>query len=122
MLPFTYERVNNAKAAAAAVSRARSSEPQGAAQFLAGGTTLIDLMRLNVMRPDHLVDINALAETKLGRIEGGSGGMRLGALTRMSEAAEHPEILRRYPVIAQSLKFAASQQIRNMATLGGNVM
>jgi xanthine dehydrogenase YagS FAD-binding subunit len=90
-------------------------------KFLAGGTTLIDLMKLDVERPEHVVDLNRAAQG-LKQIEAGSEGLRLGALVTMAEAAETPEIKSRYPVIAQSLMLAASQQIRNMASLSGNVL
>jgi xanthine dehydrogenase YagS FAD-binding subunit len=90
-------------------------------QFLAGGTTLIDLMKLDVMRPSILVDINPLGR-QWSAIDVGDGNLRLGALARMSDVAAHPEIQRNYPLIAESLKFAASPQLRNMATLGGNVL
>jgi len=93
-----------------------------AAQFLAGGTTILDLMKLDVMRPERLVDINPLQDGVLGQIQMAAEGLRLGALARMSEAAEHPVIRRDYPVIAQTLQLAASQQLRNMASLGGNVL
>jgi xanthine dehydrogenase YagS FAD-binding subunit len=80
-------------------------------------------MKLDVMRPHRLVDINILEETALGRIEPSEdGGLRLGALVRMAQAAEHDVILRDYPLIAQSLALAASPQLRNMASLGGNVL
>lgn len=88
--------------------------------YLAGGTTLLDLMKLDVMRPGQVVDINGL--TGLSGIEAGPQGLRLGALAHMSAVARHPAILRDYPVISQSLLLAASAQIRNMATLGGNVL
>jgi xanthine dehydrogenase YagS FAD-binding subunit len=90
-------------------------------QYLAGGTTVIDLMKIDVMRPDVLVDINALA-AQHGEIHAGPDGLRLGALARMADVADHPEVLRDYPVIAQSLQLAASPQLRNMASLGGNVL
>jgi xanthine dehydrogenase YagS FAD-binding subunit len=93
----------------------------GDAQFLAGGTTLLDLMKLDVMRPSELIDINPLA-AQFGRIESDERGLHLGASVRMADAAEHPDVLRGFPVIAQSLQLAASAQIRNMATLGGNVL
>lgn len=88
--------------------------------YLAGGTTLLDLMKLDVMRPEQLVDIKALSD--LSDITEGSQGLRLGALASMSAAARYPAIVRNYPVISQSLLLAASAQIRNMATLGGNVL
>jgi xanthine dehydrogenase YagS FAD-binding subunit len=113
MRPFHYLSADSADAAieAAAVD----------AQFLAGGTTLLDLMKLDVLRPERVIDINPLQQ-RYGQIEASGDGLRLGALVRMAEAAEHPVLLRDYPVIAQSLRLAASQQLRNMATLGGNVL
>jgi xanthine dehydrogenase YagS FAD-binding subunit len=74
------------------------------------------------MRPSTVVDINALEGGDFGRIDAGRKGLRLGALVRMADAADHPEINRAFPMIAQSLKLAASQQLRNMASLGGNVL
>jgi len=123
MHPFTFERVDSPAAAVRAATGARSgSALQNPAQFLAGGTTLVDLMKLDVMRPERLVDINALDDGALGRIEETRGGVRLGALVRMADAAESPMLRRDCPMIPQSLKLAASQQIRNMASLGGNVL
>jgi xanthine dehydrogenase YagS FAD-binding subunit len=93
------------------------------AEYLAGGTTLLDLMKLDVMRPRRIVDINALRRTHdAGCIDVNGQGLRLGALVRMSDAAEHLEIKRNYPVLSQSLLSAASSQLRNMATLAGNLL
>jgi xanthine dehydrogenase YagS FAD-binding subunit len=123
MRTFVYQRANDAASAIQAGALSGQASPFAAdAQFLAGGTTLIDLMKLDVMRPAAVIDINPLATSALGRIEASEQGLRLGALVRMAQAAEHPEIRRDYPVIAQALKLAASQQIRNMASLGGNVL
>lgn len=91
-------------------------------RYLAGGTTLLDLMKLDVMRPSRVVNINDVGDAKLTQITVDGGTVRLGALTRMSDASEHPEIRKRFPMVAQSLALAASPQIRNMATLGGNVL
>jgi xanthine dehydrogenase YagS FAD-binding subunit len=91
-------------------------------QYLAGGTNLVDMMRLGVMQPELVTDINALASGPSGRIEFGPRGLWLGALVHMSDAAAHPDVKRNFPVIAQSLDLAASAQLRNMATLGGNVL
>jgi xanthine dehydrogenase YagS FAD-binding subunit len=100
-----------------------SSNPANAtAQYLAGGTTLLDLMKLGVVQPEQVIDINDLEHTKAGAIEIGTDGLRLGAMSRMSVAADHPDIRRDFPVISQSLQLAASAQIRNMASLGGNVL
>src|SRR3981081_1747352 len=123
MRPFGFERVDSPAAAVRAGAAAQAASVlQNPAQYLAGGTTLLDLMKLDVMRPQTVVDINAIETTALGKIEATRNGLRLGALVRMAEAAQHPAILRDCPVIAQSLKLAASQQIRNMASLGGNVL
>jgi xanthine dehydrogenase YagS FAD-binding subunit len=122
MRPFAYARADTPTAAVAAAAAAQGEAVQADAQFLAGGTTLIDLMKLDVMRPQRVVDINPLAATALGRIEAGADGLRLGGLVHMSDAAEHPAVRRDFPVIAQSLEFAASAQLRNMATLAGNVL
>jgi xanthine dehydrogenase YagS FAD-binding subunit len=125
MLPFVYERADDARSAvhaATAASQRQALPPTMApAQFLAGGTTLLDLMKLGTMRPEMLVDINGL-QSAYGQIHATLQGLRLGALVRMSEAAQDPAILRDYPVIAQSLHLAASAQLRNMASLGGNVL
>lgn len=122
MRPFQYVR---AETAAEAIKQARGAPrlPPTLApvQFLAGGTTLIDLMKLDVMRPNEVVDINDLAD-RFGKIEATRHGLRLGAFVKMAEAADDRTIRRDYPVIAQSLALAASAQIRNMATLGGNVL
>ena len=119
MRPFVYERVDSAESALSAFATAPSDADR---QYLAGGTTLVDLMKLDVMRPQAVFDINVLDRTVAGRIDAGAGGLRLGAMTRMAQAAEHPAVARDYPVIAHSLKLAASQQLRNMASLGGNVL
>jgi xanthine dehydrogenase YagS FAD-binding subunit len=117
MRPFVLERPDSAAAALQAFARKGAG-----ANYLAGGTTLIDLMKLDVMRPEAVIDINALRGTALGRIEAGDQGLRLGALAHMAEAADHEKVRRDYPVIAQTLALAASGQLRNMATLGGNVL
>jgi xanthine dehydrogenase YagS FAD-binding subunit len=124
MRPFLYERVPDARRAVEAVAdRAQPgvAPTEAAAQFIAGGTMMLDLMKLDSMRPAVLVDINGLAAAH-GRLEAGPEGLSLGALVRMNEAAEHPAILRDYPVIAETLQLAASPQLRNMASLGGNVL
>src|SRR5215204_4450255 len=123
MRPFAFEAVDTMVRAAQTGAGARATSAlQSPVQFLAGGTTLIDLMKLDVMRPTRVIDINALRHSELGRIEANSQGLRLGALVHMADAADHAEINRSFPAIAQSLKLAASQQVRNMATLGGNVL
>ncbi|NEA22932.1 FAD binding domain-containing protein [Actinomadura bangladeshensis] len=113
MRPFDYTRAADTDTAIATVQ----AHPGGA--FLAGGTTEIDLVRQNVLRPDLLVDINDLP---LDRVEDlPDGGLRVGALARMSDVAEDPRIATRFPVIAQALLLGASAQLRNMASMGGNL-
>ena len=102
-------------------STARSKIADPSAKFLAGGTTLVDLMKLNVEKPERVIDIKQSSEG-LDKIEAGANGLRLGALVTMAEASEDGGVKARYPVIAQSLMLAASQQIRNMASLGGNML
>lgn len=123
MRPFSYMRADNAPDAVRAAGGSAAIPPtQAPVAFVAGGTTLIDLMKLDVMRPAQVVDINALGRTRLGQIETGSNRLRLGGLVRMADAAMHPVVRRDYPVIAQSLELAASPQLRNMASLAGNVL
>ncbi len=124
MRPFTYERVATPPAATK-VFTAAPPKPviQGRApvEYLAGGTTLLDLMKLDVMQPVKVVDLTGIGAAHRA-ITISEDGLYLGALVRMSTAADHPDILKNYPVIAQSLQLAASAQLRNMATLGGNVL
>jgi xanthine dehydrogenase YagS FAD-binding subunit len=123
MRPFAFESATTTAAALrVAAGRHEPSSLQSPVHFLAGGTTLIDLMKLDVMRPATVVDINALEAGELGRIDLSGRGLRLGALVRMAEAAGHPQINGEFPLVAQALKLAASPQLRNMASLGGNVL
>jgi xanthine dehydrogenase YagS FAD-binding subunit len=124
MRPFAYQRVSDASSAVQVLAiAAASNEPLtgASAQPLAGGTTLIDLMKLDVMQPTTIIDINPLAK-QWSALDLSGGNLRLGALARMSDVAANPEIQRSYPVISDALKLAASPQLRNMATLGGNVL
>jgi xanthine dehydrogenase YagS FAD-binding subunit len=117
MRSFQYERAADWKSALNAFHQAGSSN------YVSGGTTLIDLMKLDVMRPSHVIDISPLAaDTSLSTIDAGPSGLRLGAFASMAQAADHADVIANYPVIAQSLQLAASAQIRNMALLGGNVL
>ena len=102
--PSSISAPTTRRAPSRAARRPQRRRPGAAAQFLAGGTTLLDLMKLDVMRPERLVDINGLP-AQLGRHRAPAPtGLRLGALARMAEAADHPEVRRDYPVIAQSLR------------------
>jgi len=125
MRPFVFERAGSVEAAIRAQGAAGARDAasvHAAGQYVAGGTTLIDLMKLDVMRPQRVTDINALETSPSGRIEFGPRGLWLGALARMAAACEHAAVKENFPVIAQSLQLAASPQIRNMASLGGNVL
>jgi xanthine dehydrogenase YagS FAD-binding subunit len=129
MRPFVYERANSAANALdladnlRAAQYAEKPERTPDVHYIAGGTTLVDLMKLDVMHPHALVDINPLERSgDYGAISAASDGLRLGALVRMADAASHPSVRRDYPLIAQSLDFAASPQLRNMASLGGNLL
>lgn len=87
--------------------------------LLAGGTTLVDLMKLNVLKPRVVLDINALPLRQLAIDE---AGLTVGSLTRMSDLAAHPEVRRDFALVAEALLASASQQIRNMASIGGNLL
>lgn len=113
MNPFIYTRSRDAADAVESVSRDRS------ALFLAGGTTLVDLMRISVMQPTRVVDLSRLP---LNQIEEIDGTLRIGALASMATVAEHPVVVRDFPMVSQSLLLAASPQIRNAATIGGNLL
>ncbi len=115
MHPFALSRPTDIAAAIAAHAR------DAHLAFIAGGTDLIGLMKDCVTLPERLLDINRLPD--LAQIEAlPDGGLRIGALARMSEVAADPHVRSRFPVIAESLLFAASGQLRNMATIGGNIM
>ena len=120
MLPFKFVQASSAEAA---VQSARPADKDRSTntEYLAGGTTLVDLMKLNVMRPDRLVGLRGL-RGPFDTIDITPRGVRFGSMVSMATAADHPDIKRDYPVIAQALTLAASQQLRNMATLGGNVL
>jgi xanthine dehydrogenase YagS FAD-binding subunit len=122
MRPFLYQRAGDLADAVDTAGRGPRVPPTMAAtQYLAGGTTILDLMKLDVMRPEVLVDITAMGPNGR-RIEQRGDALAVGAFVTMAEAAEHPAIKRDYPMIVQSLELAASPQLRNMATLGGNVL
>ena len=121
MRPFTFERADDTAQAMHLGLGTGQGQTDAVVQFLAGGTTLIDLMKLDVLRPERVVDIGPLRRD-YESIDVGPNGLRLGAFAKMSAAADHPGVLDGYPVIAESLQQAASAQIRNMATLGGNVL
>jgi xanthine dehydrogenase YagS FAD-binding subunit len=115
MHPFTLSRADDPAKAIAA----HGLDPQLA--FIAGGTDLLGLIKDRAALPERLLDINGLPD--MGRIEAlPDGSIRIGALARMSDVAANAEVRRRFPLIAESLLFAASGQLRNMASMGGNIM
>jgi len=121
MRPFTYDRAADPAQAARLGQQAGQGQTDAPVQFLAGGTSLVDLMKLDVLTPGRLVDITPL-RTAHSAIEVRPDGLRMGAFAKMSAVAAHPAVLAGYPAVAQSLQLAASAQLRNMATLGGNVL
>jgi xanthine dehydrogenase YagS FAD-binding subunit len=115
MNPFVYSRATDAPQAVTAIAAKPHSK------FLGGGTNLIDLMKMGVETPANLVDINRLPLTQVEELPGGKG-IRIGALARNSDVAQHPLIQQRYPMLSEAFLAGASPQLRNMATVGGNLM
>ncbi len=114
MRPFRYERATTPAAAAAAAA----SNPD--ARFIAGGTNLLDLMKLEIERPAHLIDVNGLA---LDKIElAADGGLQIGALVRNTDLAADARVRREYPLLSRALLAGASGQLRNRATTAGNLL
>jgi xanthine dehydrogenase YagS FAD-binding subunit len=114
MINFQYTRANDVADAV----RQIAADPK--AKFIAGGTNLIDLMKEDVERPSRLIDISRLPLTSVE--ETPEGGMRIGALVPNSDLAYHPLVGRRYPLLASAILAGASQQLRNMASTGGNLL
>jgi xanthine dehydrogenase YagS FAD-binding subunit len=114
MIPFQYSRAGTIAEAV----RQMAASPD--AKFVAGGTNLVDLMRMNVERPVQLIDISRLPLDKVE--ETAEGGLRIGALARNSDLAYHALVERRYPVLSSALLAGASAQLRNMASAGGNLL
>jgi xanthine dehydrogenase YagS FAD-binding subunit len=114
MKPFTYERAHSpTEASAAAVGR------EGA-RFIAGGTNLLDLMKLQIETPTHLIDVNGLALDKIENTP--DGGLRIGALVRNTDLAAHERVRRDYSLLSRALLAGASGQLRNKATTAGNLL
>src|SRR3954451_23724101 len=112
MLRFSYARTADLDQAVAAASEADTA-------FLAGGTELLNWLRLGIAAPRRILDINGLAG--LDHIEPlAERGLRIGALVRLNDAAQHQSVVRDYPVLSQAILKAASAQLRNLATIGGN--
>ncbi len=114
MKPFTYERAASPAAAAAAAERTPN------AKFIAGGTNLLDLMKLQIETPTHLIDVNGLALDKIEPTA--QGGLRVGALVRNTALASDPRVRRDYAVLSRAIVAGASGQLRNKATTAGNLL
>ena len=114
MRPFEYQRAEDPQAVVSALGRAPK------AKILAGGTNLVDLMKQNVERPTQLIDVNRLELTAIEELP--NGGLRLGALARNAETANHPLVRRNYPLLSQAILAGASPQLRNAASNGGNLL
>jgi xanthine dehydrogenase YagS FAD-binding subunit len=115
--PFTYLRARSVDEALQLIGEGGDHR----SRFLAGGTTLVDLMKLDVMPSERLVDVTAIDELA-GFETRGDAELTFGALAKMSDVSADPFLLAHYPALAESLQLAASQQLRNMATLGGNLL
>ena len=113
MQSFEFQRARDALSAIAAGAKSGT-------RFVAGGTTLLDLMKLNVERPEHIIDINGLPLDEVEPLA--DGGLKIGATVRNSALAHHPIVQRDYVVLSQALLAGASGQLRNMATTGGNLL
>ena len=114
MKPFTYERATSPAEAIAAAVRAPG------AKFIAGGTNLLDLMKLQIETPAHLIDVNGLAFDKIEATT--DGGLRIGALVRNTDLAADPRVRRDYALLSRALLAGASGQLRNKATTAGNLL
>src|SRR3954465_14414472 len=120
MHSFEFTRPENAAAAVSTAAKAKTAQQGADIRFLAGGTTLVDLMKLNVETPGRLLDINRLP---LDKIEAtADGGLKIGATVRNSDLANHATVKRDYAVLSQAILAGASAQIRNMATTAGNLL
>ena len=120
MHTFEFSRPADLTTAIAGASQAKTAQQGADVRFIAGGTTLIDLMKLNVETPNRLLDVNRLP---LDRIEATSdGGLKIGATVRNSDLAHHPVVQRDYSVLSQAILSGASAQLRNMATTAGNLL
>lgn len=120
MHTFDFSRPADLTAAIAGASQAKTAQQGADVRFIAGGTTLVDLMKLNVETPTRLLDVNRLP---LDRIEATSdGGLKIGATVRNSDLAYHPVVQRDYAVLSQAILSGASAQLRNMATTAGNLL
>jgi len=117
---FQFSRPTTVDQAVQLGAASPTAQQSAEVRFVAGGTTLIDLMKLNIERPRQVVDINVLPLEKIEAAP--NGGLIIGALARNSDVAHHPTVQRDYPVLSQAILSGASPQLRNMATTGGNLL
>ncbi|HEX3228287.1 MAG TPA: xanthine dehydrogenase family protein subunit M [Pyrinomonadaceae bacterium] len=117
---FEFTRPPNQAAAIATAAQSKTAQQGADVRFMGGGTTLIDLMKLNVETPDRVLDINRLPLDKIETMTG--GGLKIGATVRNSDLANHPQVQKDYSVLSQAIVNGASAQIRNMATVAGNLL
>src|SRR5689334_21034035 len=120
MIDFTLTRATDTAQASKQAAAAKTAQQGADTRFVAGGTTLVDLMKLDVETPRHVIDINRLDLARTERRPDGS--LRIGAMVRNSDLAQDPNVLRDYPVLSQALLSGATGQLRNMATTGGNLL
>lgn len=120
MEPFQYTRARTVPEAIGIAAQSTTAQQGAPVRFLAGGTTLVDLMKLDVERPTRLVDINHLALNTIERTS--DGGLRIGALVRNAALAHDPAVVRDYRVLSEALLSGASAQLRNVATTSGNLL
>jgi xanthine dehydrogenase YagS FAD-binding subunit len=120
MRTFEFKRPENAASAVAAAAQAKTAQQGADIRFLAGGTTLVDLMKLEVETPERLLDINRLPFDQIEELP--NGGLKIGATVRNSDLAHHPRVQRDYAVLSQALLSGASAQLRNLATTAGNLL
>ena len=120
MRTFQFTRSENAAAAVSAAAHAKTAQQGADIRFVAGGTTLIDLMKLEVETPERLIDINRLPLDKIENMQ--NGGLKIGATVRNSDLAHHPKVQKDYAVLSQAILSGASAQLRNMATTAGNLL
>src|SRR6202521_5770784 len=120
MQSFEFHRAEDAPTTIAAGAKSGTAQQGASVRFVAGGTTLLDLMKLNVERPGHVIDINRLPLDKIERLP--DGGLKIGATVRNADLAQDPIVRRDYAVLSEALLAGASAQLRNMATIGGNLL
>jgi len=120
MHTFEFIRPPDSAAAVTAAAQAKTAQQGADVRFVAGGTTLLDLMKLNVETPERVIDINRLPFDKIETMP--DGGLRIGATVRNSDLARHPAVQRDYAVLSQAILNGASAQLRNMATTAGNLL